>query len=171
MAAPEVRILTAPGDGTGPSALLTFPHVRPAVQYLFRAPDGMSRLVLEQGQRPGLGLRAIFTCNRGYSQVRALPGGPSLCLTFLPESGLSCLPPTTIGRACRSAHASACRRKRASSLTWTARWAPGWVALGWWSAACAPTSHVGKNISRNSNTVFLTRFTPCILTRNNIRLA
>ena len=74
MAAPEVRILTAPGDGTGPSALLTLPHVRPAIQYLFRAPDGMSRLVLEQGQRPGLGLRAIFTCNRGYSQVRAVRG-------------------------------------------------------------------------------------------------
>ena len=166
-----MRILTAPGDGTGPSALLTLPHVRPAVQYLFRAPDGMSRLVLEQGQRPGLGLRAIFTCNRGYSQVRALPGGPSLCRESLPESGLSCLPPTTIGRACRSAHASACRRKRASSLTWTARWASGRVALAWWTAACVPTYYVEERSARNPSTASLTRSTPCILTRNDIRLA
>lgn len=56
----EVRVLTSPGDGVGPAVLLELPHLRPSVQYMFGAPEGISRLALEQRQRPGLGLRAVF---------------------------------------------------------------------------------------------------------------
>lgn len=68
----EIRVLTSPGDGVGPAILLDLPHLRPSVQYMFGAPEGISRLALEQRQRPGLGLRAVFGYQARGMQVLEL---------------------------------------------------------------------------------------------------
>ncbi|KAL6776440.1 hypothetical protein ACKKBG_A21130 [Auxenochlorella protothecoides x Auxenochlorella symbiontica] len=79
----EIRVLTSPGDGVGPAILLDLPHLRPSVQYMFGAPEGISRLALEQRQRPGLGLRAVF----GY-QARGLQTGLAGLLMRLRGDGV-----------------------------------------------------------------------------------
>jgi hypothetical protein len=56
-------LLTAPGDGVGPSAILSlFENGRQRLlgQYLIAAPEGLSRLLLEHRARPGLSLRAAL---------------------------------------------------------------------------------------------------------------
>lgn len=74
----ELRVLTSPGDGVGPAVLL---DLDAHTQYMFRAPEGISRLALEHGQRPGLGLRAVFAWDSAASQVgvgRGVGWGPVL---------------------------------------------------------------------------------------------
>lgn len=65
-------MLTAPGDGVAPAVLLTLsgggasggPHsALQKAQYLFGAPEGISRLALEHQVRPGLHLRALFAAD------------------------------------------------------------------------------------------------------------
>ncbi|KDD74941.1 hypothetical protein H632_c974p0, partial [Helicosporidium sp. ATCC 50920] len=58
----DIQCITASGDGVDPALLITL-DCRPTVQYLVGAPEGFSRLALEQGVRPGLGLRAAFCHN------------------------------------------------------------------------------------------------------------
>lgn len=69
----ELRVLTSPGDGVGPAVML---DLDAHTQYMFRTPEGISRLALEHGQRPGLGLRAVFAWDSAASQV----GGVNLVL-------------------------------------------------------------------------------------------
>ena len=65
----QAHLITAPGVGVAPAVLLSLPVVavgggvcggggRPPLQYLFNAPEGLSRLVLEHKLRPGAWLRA-----------------------------------------------------------------------------------------------------------------
>jgi hypothetical protein len=55
----EAQLVTAPGDGISPALLLTLGD-RLKGQYLFNAPEGFARFVLEHKVRPSSNLRAVF---------------------------------------------------------------------------------------------------------------
>eukprot|EP00887_Chlorella_sp_A99_P007427 scaffold2.g7427.t1 len=64
--AAEAVVLTAPADGVAPAVLLTLGGAGPrGAQYLFSAPEGLSRLALEHRLRPGARLRALLAPDAG----------------------------------------------------------------------------------------------------------
>lgn len=68
--------LSAPADGVAPSLLLSVrDHKgRQLSQYLFNAPEGISRLMLEHQTRPGRCLRALFLSGCSPSEAGGLGG-------------------------------------------------------------------------------------------------
>lgn len=68
----DALLLAAPGDGVAPSFLVSVRSSRSYVapsQYLFNVPEGFSRLALEHRERPGAGLRAVFTSGTGTHAI------------------------------------------------------------------------------------------------------
>lgn len=70
----EGVLVTASGDGVGPSLLLSVRSRsdKADAQYLFNVPEGFSRFALEHRIRPGLQLRACFVSD--LANATGLPG-------------------------------------------------------------------------------------------------
>ncbi|KAK9822566.1 hypothetical protein WJX74_005522 [Apatococcus lobatus] len=56
----EIKLVHAPGDGVAPAVLVSVAPSRKGPEYLFNAPEGFPRLVLEHKCRPSARLRAVF---------------------------------------------------------------------------------------------------------------
>lgn len=71
-----VTLLTAPADGVAPSILLSITDGkrRSLGQYLFNAPEGISRLMLEHKTRPGLHFKALFVSGTSTAEAGGLGG-------------------------------------------------------------------------------------------------
>ncbi len=69
-------LLTAPSDGVAPAILLsvTDGKHRTLAQYLFNAPEGISRLMLEHKSRPGLHFKALFLSGTSAAEAGGLGG-------------------------------------------------------------------------------------------------
>lgn len=72
----SATVLAAPADGVSPAILLclTDGKHRTLAQYLFNAPEGISRLMLEHRCRPGLHFKALFTSGPTAAEAGGLGG-------------------------------------------------------------------------------------------------
>lgn len=72
----SVTALTAPTDGVAPALLLSVADARhkTTAQYLFNAPEGISRLMLEHRTRPGLHFKATFLSGTAAGEAGGLGG-------------------------------------------------------------------------------------------------
>lgn len=69
-------LLTAPADGIASALLLSITDSkrRTLGQYMFNAPEGISRLVLEHKVRPGLHFKALFLSGSDAAEAGGLGG-------------------------------------------------------------------------------------------------
>lgn len=72
----SITVLTAPADGVSPAILLSISDSkrRTLGQYLFNAPEGISRLMLEHKTRPGLHFKALFLSGNSTAEAGGLGG-------------------------------------------------------------------------------------------------
>eukprot|EP00879_Flechtneria_rotunda_P025028 GHRR01026561.1.p1 GENE.GHRR01026561.1~~GHRR01026561.1.p1 ORF type:complete len:180 (+),score=59.33 GHRR01026561.1:350-889(+) len=68
--------LTAPADGVAPALLLSImdTKLRMLGQYMFNAPEGISRLMLEHRARPSLHFKALFLSGISAAESGGLAG-------------------------------------------------------------------------------------------------
>lgn len=76
LADPNLTLLTAAADGVAPAILLSIADAKrkTLAQYLFNAPESISRLVLEHKARPGLHFKALFLSGTSTAEAGGLGG-------------------------------------------------------------------------------------------------
>lgn len=101
--------LAAPSDGVAPSLLLSVQDAgrRQLGQYLFNAPEGLSRLVLEHRARPERCLAALFLSGPSPAEAGGL-GGLLLRLKQDGHAALQLVGPQGGARARGATHALGC---------------------------------------------------------------
>jgi hypothetical protein len=72
----SLTLLTAPADGVDPALLLSVDDCKhkTLAQYLFAAPEGISRLMLEHKSRPSHQFKALFLFGTDFGEAGGLGG-------------------------------------------------------------------------------------------------